>query len=165
MIIYVYLHYILFLFRNKKLKKLKAVLDDKSFRNEMRPFYEKYNFTEITCAELESYYNDEYDDTYDEVEYVIPEPTDENEKRRPDVIPRVLIEKKAVTEFVEEEFSDDEPQQVLNFQPFCENPEEVRERQARRYAAKQSNRSNRSKYLPVKPKKDKYFKNMFIYVR
>ncbi|XP_001944181.1 activating signal cointegrator 1 complex subunit 2 isoform X1 [Acyrthosiphon pisum] len=130
---------------NKKLKKLKAVLDDKSFRNEMRPFYEKYNFTEITCAELESYYNDEYDDTYDEVEYVIPEPTDENEKRRPDVIPRVLIEKKAVTEFVEEEFSDDEPQQVLNFQPFCENPEEVRERQARRYAAKQSLRSNRNK--------------------
>ncbi|XP_060841960.1 activating signal cointegrator 1 complex subunit 2-like [Rhopalosiphum padi] len=130
---------------NKKLKKLKAVLDDKSFRNEMRPFYEKYNFTEITCAELESYYNDEYDDTYDEVEYVIPEPADENEKRRPDVIPRVLIEKNAKTEFVEEEFSDDEPQQVLNFQPFCENPEEVRERQARRYAAKQSNRSNRSK--------------------
>jgi len=152
------LYYILFLFRSKKLKKLKAVLDDKSFRNEMRPFYEKYHFTEITCAELESYYNDEYDDTYDEVEYVIPEPADENEKRRPDVIPRVLIEKKAVTEFVEEEFSDDEPQQVLNFQPFCENPEEVRERQARRYAAKQSNRSNRSKYLPVKTKKKHFLK-------
>lgn len=122
-------------------------MDDKSFRNEMRPFYEQYNFTEVTCAELESYYDDEYDDTYDEVEYVIPEPADENEKRRPDVIPRVLTEKKVVVECVEEEFSDNEPQQVLNFQPFCENPEEVRERQARRYASKQLNRSNRSQYL------------------
>jgi len=128
----------------------------------MRPFYEKYNFTEITCAELESYYNDEYDDTYDEVEYVIPEPADENEKRRPDVVPRVLIEKKAVNEFVEEEFSDDEPQPVLNFQSFCENPEEVRERQARRYAAKQSNRSNRSKYLLVITKKLTSFENILI---
>lgn len=133
------------MYRNKKLKKLKAVLDDKSFRNEMRLFYEQYNFTEVTCAELESYYDDEYDDTYDEVEYVIPEPADENEKRRPDVVPRVLTKKKIVIECVEEEFSDDEPQQVLNFQPFCENPEEVRERQARRYASKQLNRSNRSK--------------------
>lgn len=131
----------------------------------MRPFYEKYHFTEITCAELESYYNDEYDDTYDEVEYVIPEPADENEKRRPDVVPRVLIEKKVVNEFVEEEFSDDESQPVLNFQPFCENPEEVRERQARRYAAKQSNRSNRSKYLLIKTTKLTSFENMLIYVR
>lgn len=114
----------------------------------MRPFYEKYHFTEVTCAELESYYDDEYDDTYDEIEYVIPEPLDENEKRRPDVVPRVLIEKKIVNENVEEEpQSDDEPQKPLNFQPFCENPEEVRERQARKYAAKQFNRSNRSKYL------------------
>lgn len=115
----------------------------------MRPFYEKYNFTEVTCAELESYYDDDYDDTYDEVEYVIPEPADENEKRRPDVVPRVLIEKKNITEYIEEEISDDEPQQVINFQPFCENPEDIRERQARRYAAKQSNRSSRSKYLSV----------------
>lgn len=152
------LNYVLFLLRNKKLKKLKALLDNKSLRNEMRPFYEKYYNTEITCAELDSYYNDEHDDTYDEIEYVKPEPVDENTKRRPDVVPRVLIEKKAVTEFVEEEFSDDEPQQVLNFQPFCENPEEVRERQARRYAAKQYNRSNRSKYLPVKTKKKHFLK-------
>lgn len=113
----------------------------------MRPFYEKYHFTEITCAELESYYDDEYDDTYDEVEYVIPEPVDENEKRRPDVVPRVLVEKKAVTEYIEEEISDEEPQQVVNFQSFCENPEDVRERQARRYAAKQFNRSNRNSEL------------------
>lgn len=112
----------------------------------MRPFYEKYNFTEVTCAELESYYDDDYDDTYDEVEYVIPEPTDENEKRRPDVVPRVLIEKKTITEYIEEEISDDEPQ-VVNFQPFCENPEDIRERQARSYAAKQFNRSNRSEYF------------------
>jgi len=112
----------------------------------MRPFYEKYNLTEITSAELESYYDDEYDDTYDEIEYVIPEPADENEKRRPDVVPRILLEKKVVTEYVEE-FSDDyddEPQQVVKFQPFCENPEDVRERQAKRYATKQFNRSNRS---------------------
>lgn len=113
----------------------------------MRPFYEKYHFTEVTCAELESYYDDEYDDTYDEVEYVIPEPVDENEKRRPDVVPRVLAEKKVVTEYIEEEISDEESQQVVNFQPFCENPEDVRERQARRYAAKQSNRSNRNSKL------------------
>jgi hypothetical protein len=140
------MHNILYFYSKKKLKKLKAVLDDKSFRNEMRPFYEQYNFTEVTCAELESYYDDEYDDTYDEVEYVIPEPADENEKRRPDVVPRVLTEKKVIIECVEEEFSEDEPQQILNFQPFCENPEEVRERQARKYASKQLNRSNRSKY-------------------
>lgn len=114
----------------------------------MRPFYEQYHFTEVTCAELETYYDDEYDDTYDEVEYVIPEPADENEKRRPDVVPRVLMVKKVVTEYVEEDISDDEPQQqVVNFQPFCENPEDVRERQARKYAAKQSNRSNRSEYI------------------
>lgn len=113
----------------------------------MRPFYEKYHFTEVTCAELESYYDDEYDDTYDEVEYVIPEPVDENEKRRPDVVPKVLAEKKVVTEYIEEEISDEESQQVVNFQPFCENPEDVRERQARRYAAKQSNRSNRNSKL------------------
>lgn len=113
----------------------------------MRPFYEKYNFTEVTCAELESYYDDEYDDTYDEVEYIIPEPADENEKRRPDVIPRVLTEKKVSIKYVEEDISDDEPQPVVNFQPFCENPEDVRERQARRYAAKQSNKTNRSNCL------------------
>jgi len=118
----------------------------------MRPFYEKYNVTEITSAELESCYNDEYDDLYDQVEYVRPEPVDENTKRRPDVVPRVLMKKKDVNEVVEEEFSDDEPKKVLNFQSFCENPEEVRERQARRYAAKQSKKSNRSKYLLIKTK-------------
>jgi len=116
----------------------------------MRPFYEKYNLTEVTNAELESYYDDEYDDTYDEIEYVIPEPADENEKRRPNVVPRVLLEKNFVTEYIEE-FSDDDEQtssqQMVSFQPFCENPEDVRERQARRYAAKQSNRSNRSEYM------------------
>lgn len=132
-----------FCFRNKKLNKLKAVIDDKSFRNEMRSFYEKYNCTEVTCAELSTYYDDEYDDTYDGVEYVIPEPLDENEKRRPNVVPRVLMEKKTVEE--EEELSNDEetPQPVVNFQPFCENPEVVRERQAKKYAAK-LNRSNKS---------------------
>lgn len=119
----------------------------------MRPFYEKYNFTEVTCAELESYYDDEYDDTYDEVEYVIPEPVDENEKRRPDVVPRVLTEKKVINRDIKEESSDDEPQQVVNFLPFCENPEDVRERQARKYAAKRSIRSNQSKYLPLKKNK------------
>lgn len=113
----------------------------------MRPFYNKYNLTEVTCAEFESYYNN---DTHDVVEYVKPLPADENEKRRPDVVPRVLIEKKSVTKFVEEEHSDDEPQQVLKFQPFCENPEEVRKRQAVKYAAKQSNKSKQSKYLQVK---------------
>jgi len=111
----------------------------------MRPFFEKYHFTEVTCAEIESYYDDEYDDTYNEIEYVIPEPADENEKRRPDVVPRVLIEKKVVSDYVEEDISDDdEPQQVVNFQPFCENPEEIRKRQFMRYAAKQSNRLNRN---------------------
>ncbi|XP_026820117.1 activating signal cointegrator 1 complex subunit 2-like [Rhopalosiphum maidis] len=130
---------------NKELKKLKSVLDDKSFRNEMRPFYEKYNLTEITCAELESYYNDEHNDTFNEIEYALPEPKDKNKKIRPDVTPRVLIQKTAVTKCIQEESSDDESQQVLNFQPFCENPEEIRERQARKYAAKQSNKSNRSK--------------------
>lgn len=124
-------------------------MDDKTFRDEMRPFYEKYNFTEVTCSELESYYDDEYDDTYDEVEYVIPEPVDENEKRRPDVTPRVLVEKKKASEYIEEDSSDDEPPPVVNFQPFCENPEDIRERQARKYAAKQLNRSNRSEYLCV----------------
>lgn len=113
----------------------------------MRPFYEKYNLTEVTSAELESYYDDEYDDTYDEIEYVIPEPADENEKRRPDVIPRILLQKKITTECVEFSEDDDEPQQVVNFQPFCENPEDIREQQAKRYAAKQFNRSNRSKYM------------------
>jgi len=103
----------------------------------MRPFYEKYYVTEVTCAELDSYYNDEHDDTY-ETEYVRPEPVDENTKRRPDVVPRVLMEKKAKTEVVKEESSDDETQKVSNFQQFCENPEEVRERQARKFAAKQS---------------------------
>ncbi|XP_050424873.1 activating signal cointegrator 1 complex subunit 2 isoform X2 [Adelges cooleyi] len=131
---------------NKKLKKLKAVLDDKSFRNEMRPFYEQYNFTEVTSAELESYYDDEYDDTYDEVEYIIPEPADENEKRRQDVTPRVLIQKKPLNECIEEYSSDENSQEPkLNFQPFCENPEVVRERQARKYVARQNNKSNRSK--------------------
>lgn len=117
----------------------------------MRPFYEKYHFTEVTCAELESYYDDEYDDTYDEVEYVIPEPADENAKRRPDVVPRVLAENKVFTKFEEEEeeVSDEEPQQVVNFQPFCENPEAVRERQAQRYATKQLNRSNRKSELAI----------------
>ncbi|XP_050522680.1 activating signal cointegrator 1 complex subunit 2 isoform X2 [Daktulosphaira vitifoliae] len=131
---------------NKKIKKLKKVLDDKSFRNEMRPFYEQYNFTEVTSAELESYYDDEYDDTYDEVEYIIPEPLDENEKRRPNVIPRVLLEKKTL-ECFEEYLSDDNQQEqpILNFQPFCENPEDLRERQARKYDAKQNNRANRNK--------------------
>ncbi|VVC38521.1 Hypothetical protein CINCED_3A008291 [Cinara cedri] len=132
---------------SKKLKKLKAVLDDKSFRNEMRSFYEKYNYTEVSCVELETYYEDEYDDTYDNViEYKLPEQLDENQKRRPDVVPRVLMEKKTV----EEEVSDDEPQSqpVINFTPFCENPEVIRERQARKYAAKQFNRGNRnSKYI------------------
>lgn len=121
-------------------------MDDKSFRNEMRSFYEKYTVTEITSAELDSYFNNKYDDVYDEIEYVRPEPVDENSKRRPDVVPRVLMEKKAVNKVEVEEFSDDEPQKLPNFQPFCENPEEVRERQARRYAAKQSKKSNRSKY-------------------
>lgn len=112
----------------------------------MRPIYEKYNFTEVTCAELESYYDDEYDDTYDEVEYVKPEPVDENEKRRPDVIPRVLTEKKVFTECEEEDISDSEPppQPLGDFQPFCENPEVVRARQARIYAAKRSNKTNQS---------------------
>jgi len=128
----------------------------------MRSFYEKYNFTEITCAELESYHDDEYDDTYDGVEFVKPEPANENENRRPDVVvPRFLIEKKTVTELVEEDSSDDEPQLVLieapYEAPFCENPEEVRERQARKYAAMQSNRSKKSKYLPVKTKKHCFF--------
>ncbi|CAI6353516.1 unnamed protein product [Macrosiphum euphorbiae] len=128
---------------NKKLKKFKKLLDNKSFRNEMRPFYEKYYVTEVTCAELDSYYNDEHNDTY-EIEYVRPEPVDENTKRRPDVVPRVLMEKKAITEVIKEESSDDEPQKVSNFQPFCENPEEVRERQARKFAAKQSKKKNRN---------------------
>jgi len=123
----------------------------------MRPFYEKYYVTEVTCAELDSYYNDEHDDTYDQIEYVRPEPVDENTKRRPDVIPRVLMEKKAITEVVKDESSDDEPQKVSSFQPFCENPEEVRERQARKYAAKQSKKSHRSKYLPVKTKNETFF--------
>ncbi|KAL4136098.1 hypothetical protein QTP88_007665 [Uroleucon formosanum] len=129
---------------NKKLKKLKKLLDNESFRNETRPFYEKYYVTEVTCAELDSYYNDEYDDTYDGIEYDRPEPIDENTERRPNVIPRVLMKKTAITEVVKEESSDDEPQKVLNFQPFCENPEEVRERQARKHAAKQSKKSNQN---------------------
>jgi len=112
----------------------------------MRSFYEKYTVTEITSAELDSYSNNKYDDVYDEIEYVRPEPLDENSKRRPDVVPRVLMGKKAVNKVEVEEFSDDEPQKVPNFQQFCENPEEVREREARRYAAKQSKKSNRSKY-------------------
>jgi len=115
----------------------------------MRSFYEKYTITEITSAELDSYFNNKYDDVYDEIEYVRPEPVDENSKRRPDVVPRVLMEKKAVNKVIVEECLDDEPQKVPNFQLFCENPEEVRERQARRNAAKQSKKSNRSKYLAV----------------
>lgn len=132
-------------------------MDNKSFRNETRPFYEKYYVTEITCAELDSYYNDEYDDTYDGIEYDRPEPIDENTERRPNVIPRVLMKKTAITEVVKEESSNDEPPKVLNFQPFCENPEEVRERQARKHATKQSKKSNQSKYLPVKRKNETFF--------
>jgi len=133
----------------------------------MRPFYEKYTLTEITSAELDSYYNHKYDDVYDETEYVRPEPVDENSKRRPDVVPRVLMKKKAVNKVVVEEFSDDEPQKVTNFQPFCENPEEVRERQARRYAAKQSKKSNRSKYLTVQTNMNNFLRIYVItkYVR
>jgi len=134
----------------------------------MRPFYEKYNLTEITCAELESYYNDEHNDTFNEIEYALPEPEDKNKKIRPDVTPRVLIKKTAVTKCIQEESSDDESQQVLNFQPFCENPEEIRKRQARKYAAKQSNKSNRSKCyscLPVKTKNKIFSINTFYYIR
>ncbi|XP_025207178.1 activating signal cointegrator 1 complex subunit 2-like [Melanaphis sacchari] len=126
-----------------KLENL-CLLDDKSFRNEMRPFYEKYNLTEMTSSELKSYYNDE-NETSRELEYALPEPEDENKKRRPDVIPRVLIEKKAITECIQEESSDDESQQLLNFEPFCENPEDVRKQKAKRYALKQSDKFNQSK--------------------
>lgn len=140
----------MFCFRGKKLQKLKAVLDDKSFRNEMRSFYDRFNYTEVTCAELETYYDDEYDDTYDSIDFMVPEPLDENDKRRPDVVPRVLTEKKTVKK---ETFDDDvlPSHPVVNFQPFCENPEVVRERQARKYAAKQFNRGNQSsKYYTYK---------------
>lgn len=141
----------MFCFRGKKLKKLKAVLDDKSFRNEMRTFYDQFNYTEVTCAELDPNYNDEYDDSYDTFEFCLRDSLDENEKRRPDVVPRVLTKKNTVKKEISDDDDELPSQPVVNFQPFCENPEVVRERQARKYAAKQFNRGNQnSKYFTYK---------------
>ncbi|XP_063984523.1 activating signal cointegrator 1 complex subunit 2 isoform X2 [Diachasmimorpha longicaudata] len=117
--------------KKDKYKNLEAMLNDKSFKNEVSTFYEQYGI-------IEDEYDDEYDDTYDGQD-VGPGGVDDPVEMdaRPFTIPRVL----RIAEKPEEHLSEDENDKEWESKPqtsqnrnanFCENPEVLRARAEQR---------------------------------
>lgn len=121
--------------KRKDAKDVQEILDDKSFREELRT-----KFSELGIVEtFDNVYEDEYDDTYDDIVDPIEQ---EGEDERKFVTPRVLqqLERYTKGNQNEEESGEDEEAEPVNanhrdrkFVPFVENPEDVRRRREAKY--------------------------------
>ncbi|KAK9506623.1 hypothetical protein O3M35_008519 [Rhynocoris fuscipes] len=71
---------------NSKQRDLKDIIDDKSFREELRGKFSILGLIE----ETDNAYDDEYDDTYDDSEFPVPEPGEQLNQKF--VTPRILVQ-------------------------------------------------------------------------
>lgn len=151
------------IFKGKKEKTSKNILDDKSATEQFKPLYNLYGSVEtegslydkvVDQAPLYGDYDDEYDDTYDTnlIGADDADSADELSVRRPFTLPRVLgggPVRQEEEEGDEEEEEEDGKEGAADhrkggFIPFVEDPAKVRERQAQRWASKQAARGQRS---------------------
>jgi len=129
--------------KKKKGKDANSMLEDKSVINSMRERYSELGIikdVEVLVAgeAAGNDYDDEYDDTYDD-NPVGPDEVDENQERRPFVLPRALgggHVGKTVT--IEEEESEEDEDDWRKKKDFTRNPEEVRADRERAFQHKMS---------------------------
>lgn len=131
--------------------KTEELLDDKSFREELRSQFSKFGIVET----LDDIYDDEYDDTYDDTVVPLEE---EGEAERKFVVPRILQQQKDKeargSKDYEEESDDydedgdfDKRNGKNGFIPFVENPEVIR-------ARREQSRMSRARGRPPPPQRD-----------